>query len=268
VGVAPETLTIGGLDTPILKDLNGQPYIPGSSLRGKLRALLEHVLYADGTNEFFPEVAQAGGAPIRVHACADAACPICSLFGGIPWEADDRGVDLPERGAPTPAYAGRGGGSALDVADLPLVPMAHTALETKLENCVDRRTGQATPRMLERVMPGNGSELTRQTRFRLRLTHADAVPAHVAHERLRNVLWALRLLEDDSLGGGGSRGSGAVQIILEQVTMRALAYYRVPQAQREHYAYSHQGYWSLEAFANEWDARRHDLERLLAREAQ
>ncbi|MGQ9472951.1 MAG: RAMP superfamily CRISPR-associated protein [Candidatus Caldatribacteriaceae bacterium] len=34
-------MEIGGMDNPVLKTLQGVPYIPASSLKGKLRCLLE-----------------------------------------------------------------------------------------------------------------------------------------------------------------------------------------------------------------------------------
>ena len=41
IGTAENSLDIGGVDNPVIKDANGIPYIPGSSLKGKLRSLME-----------------------------------------------------------------------------------------------------------------------------------------------------------------------------------------------------------------------------------
>lgn len=42
IGGGGETIQIGGMDNPIIKSpLNDYPYIPGSSLKGKIRSLLE-----------------------------------------------------------------------------------------------------------------------------------------------------------------------------------------------------------------------------------
>src|SRR6266498_2980855 len=41
VGAGKGSLEIGGSDNPVVKDAFGRPYVPGSSLRGRLRALLE-----------------------------------------------------------------------------------------------------------------------------------------------------------------------------------------------------------------------------------
>jgi CRISPR-associated protein Csm3 len=72
--------------------------------------------------------------------------------------------------------------------------------EVKSENAVDRITSQANPRTLERVPAG--------ARFRFRMV----VDVLCAEDKplLARVAEGLRLLEDDALGGGGSRGSGRV----------------------------------------------------------
>lgn len=43
IGGSDAGVKIGGIDTPIIKNpISGLPYIPGSSLKGKIRFLLEH----------------------------------------------------------------------------------------------------------------------------------------------------------------------------------------------------------------------------------
>ena len=44
IGAGKGSLEIGGADNPVVKDAFGLPYIPGSSLRGKVRSLLENAL--------------------------------------------------------------------------------------------------------------------------------------------------------------------------------------------------------------------------------
>ena len=41
IGAGKGSLEIGGADNPVVKDSFGRPYVPGSSLRGRLRSLLE-----------------------------------------------------------------------------------------------------------------------------------------------------------------------------------------------------------------------------------
>src|ERR1700760_826590 len=44
IGAGKGSLEIGGADNPVVKDAFGLPYIPGSSLRGRVRSLLENAL--------------------------------------------------------------------------------------------------------------------------------------------------------------------------------------------------------------------------------
>lgn len=50
IGGSKESVEIGGIDLPVIKlaTKEGEPYIPGSSLKGKMRCLLEQ---AYGINE-------------------------------------------------------------------------------------------------------------------------------------------------------------------------------------------------------------------------
>src|SRR5579863_7434100 len=41
VGAGKGSLEIGGSDNPVVKDAFGRPYVPGSTLRGRVRSLLE-----------------------------------------------------------------------------------------------------------------------------------------------------------------------------------------------------------------------------------
>src|SRR5690606_30178674 len=87
--------------------------------------------------------------------------------------------------------------------------------EVKSENAVDRITSQANPRTLERVPAG--------ARFRIRMI-LDIL-CEPDKELLPRVVEALRLLEDDSLGGGGSRGNGRVRFSGLRLTWRNRDFY-------------------------------------------
>ena len=42
IGAGDSEIHIGGIDNPVIKHpVSGEPYIPGSSLKGKIRSLLE-----------------------------------------------------------------------------------------------------------------------------------------------------------------------------------------------------------------------------------
>src|SRR5438445_5386952 len=87
--------------------------------------------------------------------------------------------------------------------------------EVKSENAVDRITSQANPRTLERVPAG--------ARFRFRMV-LDVLCSE-DKPLLARVAEALRLLEDDALGGGGSRGNGRISFGNLNLTWRNKDYY-------------------------------------------
>ena len=95
--------------------------------------------------------------------------------------------------------------------------------EVKSENAIDRITSQANPRTLERVPSG--------ARFTIRmvldiLCEEDKV-------LLSRIVEGLRLLEDDSLGGGGSRGSGRVRFANLKLVWRGRSFYAAGEPESE-----------------------------------
>ena len=59
IGGGDDTMKIGGIDNQVIKQINSkEPYIPGSSLKGKMRSLLEWDLrvvnISDGQNKGKP----------------------------------------------------------------------------------------------------------------------------------------------------------------------------------------------------------------------
>ena len=191
IGGSGNGLEIGDIDKIVIRNpITRQPYIPGSSLRGKMRSLTEKV-------NGLPMNTRVGNA--KIHTCqsaseyqANGGCKVCSVFG-VPAE---RGVDAPTR---------------LLVRDVNLttdsivkLQSAHTDMpftEIKTEVAIDRITSAANPRTLERVPAGvefGPAELV----FSL-YSFEDV-------ERFKTIVEALQLVEDDYLGGAGSRGSGKV----------------------------------------------------------
>src|SRR5207248_11787327 len=95
--------------------------------------------------------------------------------------------------------------------------------EVKSENAIDRITSMANARTLERVPAG--------ARFHTRLV-MDVLCEEDAPLFLR-VLEGLRLLEDDALGGGGSRGSGRVSFANLRLVWRGRNYYATGAPEKE-----------------------------------
>jgi CRISPR-associated protein Csm3 len=123
--------------------------------------------------------------------------------------------------------------SRLAVFDAPLDPESITPqmrenlddelTEVKSENAIDRITSQANPRTLERVPAGARF----RTRFVMDVLCDEDAPL------FQRVLEGLRLLEDDSLGGGGSRGSGRVSFSKLRLAWRGKGYYASGAPEKE-----------------------------------
>ena len=194
IGATEGVFSIGKTDkTVIANPLTGQPYIPGSSLRGKLRSL---------TERYRGEVSGQKINEGQIHSCDKPECPICALYGR-PAEANL----LPTR---------------MIVRDVPLLPesalhlkAARTPMpytEVKTEVSIDRVTSQANPRTLERVPAG--AEFGP-----MELIISLYEPSDLA--LLDLLLDGMTLLEDDYLGGHGSRGSGKIEFRNLQVRLKA-----------------------------------------------
>src|ERR1700730_14791978 len=216
VGAGKGSLEIGGSDNPVVKDAFGRPYVPGSSLRGKIRSLLEQSSGLAVPGELV-YLSRRKGQEVRIHQSDRPDDEICLLFGRNPGGMDRVVGDALDTSQATPAR--------LAVFDAPLNADSITAqmrenlddelTEVKSENAIDRITSQANPRTLERVPMG--------ARFRIRMVLdvlCDEDKALAAR-----LFEGLRLLEDDALGGGGSRGSGRVRFANLKLTWRGRGFY-------------------------------------------
>jgi len=216
IGAGKGSLEIGGADNPVVKDAFGIPYIPGSSLRGRLRSLLEQALGLAVPSELV-FLSKRRGQEVRIHQSDRPDDEICILFGRNSGRMEKMGGEAIESATASPAR--------LTVYDAPLVvdsisPQMRENLddeltEVKSENAVDRITSQANPRTLERVPAG--------ARFRFRTVLDVLCPEDKS--LLARVAQGLRLLEDDALGGGGSRGSGRVSFTGLNLIWRNKEYY-------------------------------------------
>jgi CRISPR-associated protein Csm3 len=216
IGAGKGSLEIGGADNPVVKDAFGIPYIPGSSLRGRLRSLLEQALGLAVPSELI-YLSKRKGQEVRIHQSDRPDDDICVLFGRNSGRFEKVVGDAIEGATATPAR--------LTVYDAPLVvdsitPQMRENLddeltEVKSENAVDRITSQANPRTLERVPSG--------ARFRFRMV-LDVL-CEEDKPLVARVAEGLRLLEDDALGGSGSRGSGRVSTTALKLVWRSKDYY-------------------------------------------
>src|SRR6202050_4982657 len=74
------SLKVGASDNPVVKDAAGRPYVPGSSLRGKIRSLLEQFSGAAVPSELV-YLSRRKGQEVRIHQSDRPDDDICVLFG-------------------------------------------------------------------------------------------------------------------------------------------------------------------------------------------
>lgn len=209
IGGSSGELDIGGIDNPVIRNaINRQPYIPGSSLRGKMRGLLDR--------HFKNSLEKRVGRDVRVHECETPdeynECPVCQVFGVAP-SGGLRGKTMPGRLIVRDTFLTDESLEALDRADTDT-----DFTEIKIEVAIDRITSAAVPRHQERVPAGT-------TFGPFQVVHSlytldESEQNNQLQDELQffdTVLTGMELLEDDYLGGSGSRGSG--QIIFENLTL-------------------------------------------------
>lgn len=183
IGAGNAAMEIGGLDQPIIKHpLTNEPYIPGSSLKGKLRSLLE-LRY----NRLGPK-----GNPCQ---CGQLNCQVCPLFGVSGAQSEQSSSMGPTRLLVRDANLSDHWQRVFRQGDLPM--------EVKYENLINRIRGVAEhPRPLERVPAGVRFDLS----LSLRIFDSGE------EERLLSILReGLALVQLDALGGCGSRGCGQIR---------------------------------------------------------
>ena len=206
VGKGKENVQIGGVDNPIMRDmLSNEPYIPGSSLKGKLRSLAEK---RDPTAQPNKSV----GKDVYIHICekkdAYSKCNVCRIYG-VPGNA---GASSPTRLIVRDSFLTDGSKKMLSAADTDL-PFT----EVKYEASIDRVTSAANPRPLERV-PADTVFGPFEMIFSIYDKDKD-------FDLLKKLFEAMYLLEDDYLGGSGSRGSGKVKFEDLTVTLKPVEAY-------------------------------------------
>jgi CRISPR-associated protein Csm3 len=188
IGGGDDTMKIGGIDNQVIKDINSdKPYIPGSSLKGKMRSLLE-------LHHRLVHLPSAKGEPFKPSLLKEVpedekqnAINIIKLFGASGDEAEKFGI------------------TRINVGDCFLSEEStqKKLSEAKYENVIDRKSGTAKhPRQTERVPAGVKFNYD----IRIKVLDEDD-----ENELVNLVKQGLSLIEDDYLGGNGSRGYGRVE---------------------------------------------------------
>ena len=192
IGGSKTALDIGGVDLNIIKSPQGLPFIPGSSLKGKMRSLLAKI---EGSSEV-----------------SNDSQYMLQLFGSSGDSDDSEPARLLTRDAYLDAASFRatfediGGELELGYSDI------------KVENTIDRKTGTAKhPRQLERIPAGAmfDFELVYDIYDDAYLPIKKGGKQTMLEKHFWGIAWAMKLLQNDYLGGHGSRGYG--KISFEQV---------------------------------------------------
>jgi CRISPR-associated protein Csm3 len=194
IGGSGGTLEIGAVDNTVIRHpLTEEPYIPGTSLKGRLRSGLE-ALKQNYNQRGEPEVSEP---------CGCGRCDVCRIFGAHKNPNPDK--------AP----------SRLIVRDLPLSQAARdlidererqglSYIEEKTENLINRRTRTAEhPRTSERIDRGISFDLS----LTLKIFEGDDRDHDIEYIR-----HALRLMEKEGLGAKVGGGYGQVEIHALTVT--------------------------------------------------
>ena len=210
IGGSPTALAIGTVDNPVIRDtLTGRPYIPGSSVRGKMRSLWEKMT---GVKQNW-----AIGREVRIHVCEKRMdyeqCPVCQIYG-VPGQLE---ASFPTRLVARDAFLSKD--SERELREQAKTDLPYT--EVKWEAAIDRVTSAAVPRQMERVPAGamfDGFELV------------FSVYDEGDLKRFVTVFEAMQLLEDDYLGGQGSRGSGKIVFTDLSIHCRARNTYGAKEA--------------------------------------
>lgn len=189
IGGFKEFFKIGGVDSPVIKDKYNYPYIPGSTLKGKIRSLLEQKYKLN-------HIAQWNSNDINEKRIAFVFGPSDSKERETPIVVVFRDAPLSEefKGDPEKLY------------------------EIKGENTIDRETSRANPRFIERVVPGVSFDFEIEIHEYLFDENGKyrKKDFEISLDEVKELIKeGLNLLENDYLGGSGTRGYGKVKIKFE-----------------------------------------------------
>lgn len=224
IGGSSVGMSIGGADATVVRNpITNEPYIPGSSLKGKMRSLLEKLQGKFGPdqdkniihspNVVFEEIKEDDSDEIKKWK--NEVNTIIKVFGTMPVEIKGKD-EVPSRVIVRDCelagimengeFIDRENGGVKKLFESKNTDMPYT--EVKTEVVIDRITSAATPRQLERVPAGAVFNM----RMILNVYDGDDEKA-----MLNKIFEGLALVQNDYLGGKGTRGSGEVDIKIKSV---------------------------------------------------
>jgi CRISPR-associated protein Csm3 len=184
IGGSNDAIEIGGIDNPVIKHpVTREPYIPGSSLKGKMRSQMEKM---EGKVDF-------NGEPC---GCGNDSCMVCRVFGVHKKSRHRLG---PTRIMVRDAMLSQESRQEMQEA----VAEGLSYIEIKTENIINRNVGNALhPRQQERVPAGAKYDME----IAIQIFDIDGDKDIVGY-----VKKALKSVEDSYLGASGSRGYGKIK---------------------------------------------------------
>ena len=199
IGGSSDNIDIGGTDTVVIRDsVSDLPFIPGSSLKGKLRSLLEL-----SDKESAQSVIDNKGKP-----STDENAVAAQIFGV---SADNSsGLKYPTRIIVRDSFPTEESINLWNEQE-DIVRGA----EIKWENTLNRIDSSANPRNLERIPKGSS--------FNFEIVFSVY---EEDNENISSLLESMALLEDNYLGGSGTRGYGKVIFDKIKVSKRGQDYYK------------------------------------------
>jgi CRISPR-associated protein Csm3 len=250
IGGIDEGFEIGGMDNPVIKDpITGYPYIPGSSIKGKIRSLLEwttkcrnNLTCVEHQVEEFEKKKKAlmdkianerdlitkkkmeddlKKISLSIKHCECGSCDVCIIFGCSASTTVKEPTRLSVRDSfPKGLYGSDGKIKPEEQRDGTIATWKtnlgeNIYTEVKTENAIDRLTSAANPRPMERVP----TESVFEVEFLFDIYKDDDV------KRIKKIFEGMMLLQDSSLGGGGSRGSGKVVFENIRIIQKGVDYY-------------------------------------------
>ncbi len=171
IGTGGEFSAIGAVDSPVVRDPVSQlPIITGSTLKGKLRSVLarKYSGAAGSANDDTEQIKRLFGSMSKASRIIFSDMPLCNM-------------------------------DELNKLNI------YNPTEVKYENTINRLTGVANPRQIERVIRGS--------KFALELVYNvdDDMRAEEAEEDISLLAEGMKLLQYDYIGGHGSRGYGKIK---------------------------------------------------------
>jgi len=189
IGGGDDTMKIGGIDNQVIKDINThKPYIPASSIKGKMRSLLEWHIGVVGIGD---------GKPFGSQLLTNA------IFNDSKKKYDAKNL-IKLFGDSNAKSTGEYGITRISVGDCKLIDNGLIVSEAKYENVIDRKKGTAEhPRQTERVPAGVKFVFD----IKLKIINEIGDDEQAFKDMIQK---GLELIENDYLGGNGSRGYGRV----------------------------------------------------------